>query len=146
MLIKCPICERPVDSNAPICPHCGATKKARDNEFMMGIWGMILIFGLMMCSHIEESYNTIDRQENVWCGYYNDEGQIKIYEDDIAQKGSSICLKDTSMKKDVMINVEFPKHINKDKYNSEYKQNIVIIRGNIENNTLKARSIQKYKR
>lgn len=147
MLVKCPNCGRDVEWDAPICTHCGATKSTRQQiDFTKIIVGGILVFlfaGWILISYtynfLAETFNQIERREEIWCGYYY-AGYIRLYKDDIAKKGSSICLKYNSWRESKKIYVNFPKNFDSD----EYEENIIVIKGAIENNELNVQSIKKY--
>lgn len=128
MLKNCDICGRKIANNAPVCPYCGATVEQREKATVAQ--GLMILLGGALClllntfAYITESFNTVDRVENVWCGYLSG-NDIRIYKDDIAKKGSSICLKKDSWRSSEKIHLYLPETLN-------YDNKIVIVKGEIK--------------
>lgn len=143
-LTKCPICGGDVDYDAIMCPHCGASRSSRrgfvgaGGSFSGGtliVLVVIIYIIYMVYNTFPETFNHINRVENVWCGYFaasSTDSLLRVYKKDVKKKGSSICLREASLRGDEYFRLrqKSTKRIGDEKFEAGiYGDKIVIITG-----------------
>ena len=157
MKFECPFCGKPIAYTATFCPHCGASGDSVDDVLLIKSCAIMICIGIILISlpiiktynYISESINSFERKPNVWCGFYSDSrNEIKLFKEDVEKGGSSMCCMDnfifSSWGREIQ---EFRLEKDGSEYNKifeDYKNQMVVVEGVIQKDTIQIKNIKKF--